>query len=474
MESSTPKRVRSACLVDQSSRERLRFNLSPDNVVLIELLLRLELYLRRYFGLIVDHQSPYCSAAIGTDRHTIILRTVLINYLYDAYLRLLISGRQELVETLCDVGTLTFVWSLARAHKLDTTLQDVADDVHSFSEKLDNLRRISNIDILMPACVAFLEMMAVRRRQPGIAPVQANLSTVVMSLLNNMKTYYDASMERSMFDHSGHYNEAFVPSYRFCDSIFPALNMSRHIGNTMRENIRTLYRYISSVVEDDEVCPCVVIFNLFIRDNYRMYHSKSLRQSSFVSIRCSNGKVVKLSYMIVTNLFPRVNSWFKSINNQLVKKTGKIHIQHLDTFVRLIAQLLPCEGESSGSSNSGGSFVSSNNAGSSKRDVPVKRQSTVAVMSSGRKSGERVTVKSSSATVRVTAVVSSTKKRAANRVTLSALYSSTEDVCILANLFNTRYVSCKHERIERLYEQMRSNDESATLVRVCLDCGRRI
>jgi hypothetical protein len=302
------------------------FRLTPDNIVLVELLLRLELSLRRYFGLergstttnvpkldyIADTllvQEKNVSDQVR--RQFVIFRMVLINYLYDAYLRLLISDRQTIVFELKNVGTLTFMWSLARARKLDYSLYEVANDVQQFSKKLDNLRHISNIDILMPSSIGFLERMVRKSEEIDVHRDDlSNPSAVAGStaLLNYMKTYYDVSLECKMFDHANHYDEAFVPSYRFCDSTFPALNMSRNIGNTMGENIRGLYRYISDLVEDPNVCPCVVIFNLFIRDNYRMYHSKSLRQSSFVSIRRTNGTVVKLSYMIVTNLFPRVNS----------------------------------------------------------------------------------------------------------------------------------------------------------------------
>lgn len=425
--------------------------LDQSNGKLIELLLRLECYVRRVFGLPLtsnefEFESTLALFSNRSDKQLTISRLVLTNYLYDSYLRLLISGRSNLVQSLDHVGTLTFVWSLNRAFRLDPSLQRSVD-VRQFSEKLDNLRRASNIDILMNDSILFLERVLHGTSDDGVEPTttaavatDTDVERNDAETLNRLKTFYDVELENRLFDHSDHYDEAFVPSYRFCDSRVSVFNMSRHIGHTMRENIRSLYRYISQLIDDSLACPCVVIFNLFIRDNYRMYHSKSLRQSSFVSVRRSNGDEVKLSYMIVTNNFPRVNSWFKSINNQLVKKSGKNCIQHLDTFVRLMVTLSGKE-ETSSKSNSS-------------LDVRRKRQPLKRLR---RQDGTR-----------------SQSQRVCARITLSNLYRNVDDVHILSELCNTAYNVCKHVHVERTYEQLRSNDESATLIRLCLDCGKRV
>jgi DNA-directed RNA polymerase subunit M/transcription elongation factor TFIIS len=170
----------------------------------------------------------------------------------------------------------------------------------------------------------------------------------------------------------------------------------------------------------------------------------------------------------------------------------------LDTFVRLIAQLSSSEANDSPAiATRSVSLLSSSDDGSVSAEGSVRLRENktknrvgsngaylnkVQTVGIGRKQyeclsrkklkdklSENLQLYSSNETLH-----GLTKKRFANRVTFSGLYSSTEDMRILANLFNTRYVSCKHERIERMYEQLRSNDESATLVRVCLDCGRRM
>jgi hypothetical protein len=183
------------------------------NIVLVELLLRLELYLRRYFGLVrgstttnvpkLDYIADTLlvqekNVSDQVRRQFAIFRTVLINYLYDAYLRLLISGRHAIVFSLGNVGMLTFMWSLARARKLDYSLYEVANDVQQFSKQLDNLRHISNIDILMPSSIGFLERMVRKSEEIGVHRDNlSNPSAVAGStvLLNYMKTYYDVSVK---------------------------------------------------------------------------------------------------------------------------------------------------------------------------------------------------------------------------------------------------------------------------------------
>lgn len=520
--------------------------------------------MRRNFGL--NHRPKLCKKksrplVVKSDNVHILLdddkhgrldavRLVLINYMYDAYMRLLISERYDIVTDLECVGTLTMLWSIARAYKLDNSLAEVTDDVQKFSDKLDNLRRLSNIDILMHESIVFLErqrtlflspspLLSSPITQPSLVHDQWNNSSFLLSsgsLLDHMKTYYNVAHENQLFDHSSHYEDAFIPSYRFCDSRpSPVMNMSRHIGYTMRDNIRGLYRFIAEQIDDSSACPCVVIFNLFIRDNYRMYHSKSLRQSSCVSVVRSDGKCVKLSYMIITNNFPRVNSWFKSINNQLVKKTNKIHIQHLDTFVRMLAQLLNDQAKLTKTSTTAASSSSILSSSSTKGDdvngcvnnrvnddcspltlssmIRKKRKLGVTVVAGvstkdgndgiemtdqrrkrkehkeqqeqseqsqlrRRRSGGRVVkkrvVKRSPVARRHRKGNGQQRKTALFRIAMSDLFNVPRLTDILPVMFNTQYQACEHRNVKRTYEQFRSNDENATLVRLCMNCGKRL
>lgn len=371
------------------------------------------------------------------------LRTVLTNYIYDAYVRLVIADKSRYVIALTNVGTVLFLWSLKRID--DLSANGPADDhrLLPFSQRLNNFRRTGSLDILLPEAIRFLERAYQREQFRDNETHEVNDE----SLLLLLKTYYEPEFESTMFDHSMHYDTAFVPLYRFADSDQDALNMSRYVGYTMRENIRKLYEYLQRHL-GDHVCPCVVIFNFFIRDSYRMYYSKSLRQTSFVEINAKGADGVpsttKLSYMIVTNLYPKVASWFKSINNQLVKKTGKMHIQHLDTFVRLLCQL-----------NCQDYYVATDTTTPAiSREKPTKRLAP------------KKNVKTRAAVISVP------------RLSLSALYPvvsvSPSTSGLFHEMFSTRYRSCLHEHVARTYEQLRANDESATLIRLCLDCGQRL
>lgn len=474
-----------------ASSETLEGGLSfnPSNVELVNILCRLETYLRRYFDLPTDDSLDDMSS-LSSSPTEFIVQIVLVNYLYDAYVRLLISGNVSLVTDMHWPGTVSLVWALDRACKLDPQLLRSSRSIVEFSARLDNLRRSANIDILTAGCLATLDeykrLQQVHEPRPCLEYRSSSereeadeVSSQVQQtrypryhhedepqMLTHLKTFYDVERENRLFDHSSHYNDAFVPAYRFCNSRLSELNMSCHIGHTMRENIRSLYDYISAFIGDSRACPCIVIFNLFIRDNYRMYHSKSLRQSSFVSIRKTDGTVVRLSYMIVTNLFPRIGSWFKSINNQLVKKTGKTHILHLDAFVRLLLQLM----------RSRRTDVARDEEDVADSDSVLRRN--VRLRNSWRRTkkvrranppARKAVAPSAAGTAETTAL-----RRRSFRLSLSHLYQVTNDVNILVDLFLTAYVSCKHERLKRTYEQLRSNDESATLVRLCLDCGHRV
>lgn len=570
---------------DATTTMMIRFTVN--NRPLVDTLLQLESFMRRNFGL--SHRPELCERksrplVVKSDNVHILLdddkygrldavRLVLINYMYDAYMRLLISERYDIVADLECVGTLTMLWSIARAYKLDNSLAEVTDDVQKFSDKLDNLRRLSNIDILMHESIVFLE----RQRtvflspsslslspspiiQPSLVHDQWNNSSFLPflsssgSLLDHMKTYYNVAHENQLFDHSSHYEDAFIPSYRFCDSRpSPVMNMSRHIGYTMRDNIRGLYRFIAEQIDDSSACPCVVIFNLFIRDNYRMYHSKSLRQSSCVSVVRSDGKCVKLSYMIITNNFPRVNSWFKSINNQLVKKTNKIHIQHLDTFVRMLAQLLSDQAKLTKTSTTAASSSSALSTSLTKGDDAnscvnndanddrspltslsmIRKKRTIASAvtagvstkdgngvietmdqqrkwkerkeqkerkerkkqqeqqeqeqqeqseqlqlrrrrSGGRNMKKRVVKRSPVARRHRKGGNCQQRKTALLRIAMSDLFNVPRLTDILPVMFNTQYQACEHRNVKRTYEQFRSNDENATLVRLCMNCGKRL
>lgn len=448
----------------------------PHDRVLVEVLVKLEMYVRANFELeeprrppvdpVLQLLSTISNKSLTAEDHKLrrVLVLVLLNYIYDAYLRLLVCGRGYLVEGIECVGTLSFLWSLERAHQLNPQLVSCSDNVQLFSEQLDNLRRTWNIDILMPASIAYLDsVLESGRFSPQEWYRRRSVEDSVLStrLLDQFKTFYNVAYESRVLDHSTHYEDAYVPMYRFCDSKSVTMSLSRYIGNTMRNNIRSLYRYISRQLNDDQACPCVVIFNLFIRDHYRMYHSKSLRQSGFVRVRRSDNSMAKLSFMVIANNFPRVTNWFNLVNNQLVKKTNKVHIQHLDTFVRLMSQLMK-EEETKRFTVGGNKSVSVTPRSVTIAAKRTKRSSTIDESENGV--SLNVVVKKKNRIIR----------KEFGRPSLAAMHESFPIEAILPRLFNANFERCQHKRVERQYEQLRSNDENATLIRVCLECGKRV
>lgn len=498
------------------------------------------------------------------DPSRVAVRTVFCNYIYDAYIRLVIAEKKRYVEQMENAGTLLFLWSIRRAAEMQPDLLRPGQDLATFSKLLNNLRRTSSLDILMIEALQFLDRAARHNRRSSsndrtVHGVGVDVGSDCDDSLLSLKTRYDPQFESKFFDHSSHYEDAFVPSHRFCNARQSGMNMSRYVGYTMRENIRRLYEYVSEQL-DDQVCPCVVLFNFFIRDSYRMYFSKSLRQTSFVTVvktatpsaldderkRC----VVPISYMIMTNLFPKVGSWFKSINNQLVKKTGKVHIQHLDSFVRMLAQLRYQENEIStlrpistvseitptlADSTTAVSATKVTQLASRNVIVSIGRGRSSALLRKRRRIATKITagITDGSATapsdnlsvsrvkkrkgsekrdtdnnaadnggngagcngkfrrtknesaVRIDPIATSVKSSShvggtvmhpsgPSRVSLSSLYQATDDDALFADMFSTRFRACTHAHVVRTYEQMRANDESATLVRMCLDCGNRL
>lgn len=482
------------------------FRFHHANRKLVETLLELETCVRGNFGLNNGSNSTSSTSSNSNNNRdttaivngvvglcanndrplTRVLVLVLLNYIYDAYLRLVVCGRGYLVEELNFVGTLTFLWSLERAHRLNPRLISSADDVQTFSEQLDNLRRTWNIDILMPSSIAYLDSVVDSGRFATISSDADRSGTtrrrllVNNKLLDRLKTYYNVEYESAILDHSTHYEDAYVPMYRFCDSGAVAMSLSRYIGNTMRNNVRSLYRYIAREINDPRSCPCVVLFNLFIRDHYRMYHSKSLRQSGFVHIRRSDGSPIKLSFMVIANNFPRVTNWFNLINNQLVKKTNKVQIQHLDTFVRLMSQLLKEERKKK--RGSGTTTTTTTMTTTTTTTTLSVGNNSVGINSNNFTHGKRL-VAPDEDDYEAATTTSSTKppvkrtrtcRRDVVRPTLASMHESVSIQAILPRLFNSNYERCRHKRVERHYEQLRSNDENATLVRICLDCGKTV
>lgn len=480
-----------------------------NDAALIETLCSLELYVRKYFLLPIEHVR----VEPKIDRLANGLETVLVNYIYDCYIRFCLAEFSDLVEQYPWVGTTAFLWSLNLAERLDVSLNDRTRklDLSYLSFRLNELRRLTNFDVLSPQAISFLreccEKYAVActerygenraigsscaKNDNGVFRTDACVERD-NNWLDVFKTRYDVRAENRLFDHSKHTEEAFVPFFRFCGREVTAMNMSRHIGQTMRENVRKLYRYIASIMNDESACPCVVIFNLFERDMCRMFHSKSLRQTSYVSVVKSNGEIVLVSYVLLTNTSPRVHSWFKSINNHVVKKTGTTNIFNIDSYVRLLLNVSRVERDTvdcvrsvskrNSQSRQNRSFATT--ACATKNEANDNSSTAVATSTVAKKKRNIAPLKAKRLDSRNSvggrsfvskrSLADSVAKKKNERRIISHFYPKVSCSDLTRTLFSSAYVTCKHLQIKRTYEQFRSNDESATLVRICLECNQRV
>lgn len=396
---------------------------------------RSENVLRRYFNLPL--QSTTSAPPLITTFNPQYVH--LLNYVYDIYVRLSVSGHAALVLNAADVATRTLEWTLSLLDPATLTIEAVA-------AQLDDLRKNSNIDVFADTC---LDNVSKKVTILSHTPPEPEY---VQTFMLQLQTLYRPDFEDDYVDHTSHRVKAYVPFFRFGDSTQSSTNMSSYIGNTMRSNVRNLYDYIDQLISSTDsfvspqssplisspassaVCPCVIIFNLFVRDNFRVFYSKSLRQTNFTQIDMSPLPMRKISYMLIANRFPKIDTWFNSINNQFIKKTGYSRILQTNSYMRILAD--KC------SSNS---LISSTTT-----PAPL--------LSASRR--------------RAISTTSLAIKKSRDKVTISKLFTGVSGARVLSHVYRTGYFKCRHAHVERQYIQKRSHDEQASLVLVCKDCHR--
>nr|WQF02746.1 MAG: hypothetical protein [Apis mellifra filamentous-like virus] len=398
---------------------------------------RSENVLRRYFNLPIQTISP-TPPLITTFNPQYVH---LLNYVYDIYVRLSVSGHGALVLNAADVATRTLEWTLSLLDPATTlTIEAVA-------AQLDDLRKTANIDVFADTCLdSVAKKVTVLSHTP---PEPEHVQTFLLQL----QTLYRPDFEDDYVDHTSHRVKAYVPFFRFGDSTQSSTNMSSYIGNTMRSNIRNLYDYIDQLISSNDsfvspgssplisspassaVCPCVIIFNLFVRDNFRVFYSKSLRQTNFTQIDMSPLPMRKISYMLIANRFPKIDTWFNSINNQFIKKTGYSRILQTNSYIRILAE--KCSSSSLISAITTTAYVS---------------------LSASRR--------------RAISTTSLAIKKSRDKVTIAKLFTGVSGARVLSHVYRTGYFKCRHAHVERQYIQKRSHDEQASLVLVCKDCHR--
>lgn len=376
---------------------------------------------------------------------------------------------------------------------------------------------------------------------------------VALKMLNLFQTLYRFRLDARLSDHSNHYDESFVPFFRFpYDASSSAssnssstssrpltynrlnalsfASMSRFVGGTMRKNIRLLYDYIWEIVgssESREFCPCVIIYNIFIRDYFRIFHSRSLSPTNYVLLyddfteesglnatggncesldvgvfKTNSKKIRKISYVQLSNKFPRVSQWFRSINNQFVKKNGFSRIFKLSDYVELFETALDLSldnfvntcatvisntedstraksprrsqrgknvncgvGGGGGNGGGGGGGVGGRRrcrlsaSSSSPRSTCRLKKSTVYDRKNGVK---KIGIKNFS--------VINALNNARRKIGVCNMMRIVDCQAMLSELYRSGYKICPHAKTRRVYIQKRSHDESASAVIFCENC----
>lgn len=306
--------------------------------------------------------------------------------------------------------------------------------------------------------------------------------------IKNFRVLYRFRIDNQLHDHTTHYQQSFLPFYRFSHY----RNFSRAVGSTMRRNIKRLYDYIRGRV-GDEVCPCIVLYNLFIRDNFRLFSLMSMQHFNYVEIvddERPDAAPVLISYVELTNEFPQISQWFPNINGQYVKKYGPHGMQKLQAYALLMTNRNAADANGCGN-------IDETVATSRQRRSTTRTRVAGIILGEMMPSGVVVAEKSGGRIEKcmLKAAAKGEQKKQQRKVSTPRkerdgrrsytgqkrlrlenlfLNQRDNDNFILDAVFRSNYRACKHARIARFFLQLRSGDEAATLVMRCLQCGKRL
>lgn len=90
-------------------------------------------------------------------------------------------------------------------------------------------------------------------------------------LVKRVRTLYRFRVDMSMADHTCHYERCYLPKKRFAvgGNVDDDDSLERVVGNTMKTNIRRMYDAATEVIgiRREECCPCIVLYMLFLRSH---------------------------------------------------------------------------------------------------------------------------------------------------------------------------------------------------------------
>lgn len=274
--------------------------------------------------------------------------------------------------------------------------------------------------------------------------------------MRNFRTLYRFRLDNLLHDHRLHYKQGYLPFYRFGRH----KSFSDAVGNTMKQNIRRLYDLVGKLLDEQQmndcfVCPCVILYNLFIRDNFRLFSLASTQHFNYVRILDDKtGRSAVISYVQLSNVFPQILQWFPNINNQYIKKYDSHSSKKLQYYLLLLLETSRANSNKNDNNNVASLSSSSLVLCKQKKTATKKRIKTTTKTMKKRKNEQK-------------------KIRIENLFNLAKIDDNlTPSYRLLDSLFRTNYVECSHANIGRSYVQIRSGDEEATLILRCLNCGR--
>lgn len=334
----------------------------------------------------------------------------------------------------------------------DKELQLVAD-VRPLLERYEAAATTTTTTVSLETCMTNLELAI----NEG-----AHVGGLTDLQVRNLRTLYRFRYDNRLEDHSEHYQQGFLPFYRFSRH----KNFSQAFGATMKRNVRRLYEFVREIVQNSDICPCIILYNLFIRDSFRLFSFVSMQHCNYVRVYDDEtGQQSIVSYVELSNKFPQIAKWFPTINSQYVKKYGPHSFQKLDVHVGLML-----------AANRTTAVPGDN------RDVVVQRQpsprvvaaASVTEASGGSSKRRKKLVRFADTATTTTSRISSKRKRIQLKQLFPEHTAASPSSLILDRLFRSNYRECKHSSVVRVYVQIRSGDESASMIVRCRMCGKRL
>lgn len=138
--------------------------------------------------------------------------------------------------------------------------------------------------------------------------------------MESVRSVYRWSVDAAITDHRDHRRLAYVPFRRFVSQ-----NFANRCGTVTKLKIQRVYDVISELLRNSEVCPCVIIYNLFVRDIYCVLNMRHNSQYNYVRVFTGSNNespTILVSYVEISDLMENTPRLFRTINSQRLRRTS--------------------------------------------------------------------------------------------------------------------------------------------------------